>query len=335
MQLPAGPRTRIFAGMSRLQVRRFELTDVPDAGALLAQRHRRHRLVQPLLSARYENAEVASAEVSAAFANDNASGAVAVRDGSVIGYLLGAPRPGEAWGPNLWIEAAGLAVAEAEVIRDLYCLAATRWVDEGRTAHYAIVPAVDQDLVRAWFRLAFGQQHVHGIREARATDAPAAGVTTRRATHADVPVLAELDRELPLHQSLAPTFSPIKPATIDESLAEWAADIDNTEYATFVAERDGQVIGSAVGCALERSRAHRGLARPDNAGFLSFAAVFPHARGAGAGRALGAAVLAWAAQTGFDCVVTDWRATNLLSSRTWPALGFAESFVRLHRLIGY
>jgi hypothetical protein len=41
------------------------------------------------------------------------------------------------------------------------------------------------------------------------------------------------------------------------------------------------------------------------------------------------------AQAGYDCVATDWRVTNLLSSRTRPRLGFAESFVRLHRLVGY
>jgi hypothetical protein len=58
-----------------------------------------------------------------------------------------------------------------------------------------------------------------------------------------------------------------------------------------IAERGGEVVGSAVGCALERSKAHTGLARPDNAGFLGFAAVFPHAPGGGAGRALGEAVL--------------------------------------------
>ena len=41
-----------------------------------------------------------------------------------------------------------------------------RWVEEGRTSHYAIVPAGDAALIDAWFRLGFGQQHVHAIREA-------------------------------------------------------------------------------------------------------------------------------------------------------------------------
>jgi GNAT superfamily N-acetyltransferase len=122
---------------------------------------------------------------------------------------------------------------------------------------------------------------------------------------------------------------------LEEGIEEWEADFDDPEFTTFVAEYDGQVVGSAVGCALEKSGAHAGPARPDHAGFLGFAAVLPEARGRGAGRALGETVLAWSAERGYDCVVTDWRTTNLLSSRTWPALGFRDSFARLHRLIGY
>ena len=75
--------------------------------------------------------------------------------------------------------------------------------------------------------------------------------------------------------------------------------------------------------------------RPEKAAFLGFAAVLPEARGLGAGRALGEAVLAWAHDAGYPVVATDWRATNLLSSRAWTALGFVPTFHRLHRLIGY
>jgi GNAT superfamily N-acetyltransferase len=322
--------------MSRLQVRPFEAEDVPEAAALLAERHRRHRLALPLLAARYEDVDVAAAEVTAASAVENSSGAVALRSGQMVGFLLGAPSPQEVWGPNVWVEAAGQAATDTEVMRDLYAVAATRWVDEGRTAQYVLVPATDVDLLRAWFRLGFGQQQCHGLREV-AIHRPAVvpEVTIRRATREDVPVLVRLDMELPLHQSLAPTFSGGRMPTAEQSRIEWEADVDDPEYATFVAERHGEVIGSAVGCALEKSNRHTGLARPDNAAFLGFAAVLPNARGAGAGRALGEAVLAWAAEGGFASMVTDWRVTNLLSSRAWPALGFAEAFLRLHRTIGY
>jgi hypothetical protein len=46
-------------------------------------------------------------------------------------------------------------------------------------------------------------------------------------------------------------------------------------------------------------------------------------------------VLGWAGEAGYRSVVTDWRVTNLLSSRAWPALGFRPSFFRLHRLVGH
>ncbi len=81
------------------------------------------------------------------------------------------------------------------------------------------------------------------------------------------------------------------------------------------------------------SSEHRGIVRPTGAGFLGFAAVLPEARGLGAGRALGEAVLVWARDAGHPTVVTDWRETNLLSSRTWPRLGFRPTFRRLYRAI--
>ena len=95
------------------------------------------------------------------------------------------------------------------------------------------------------------------------------------------------------------------------------------------------MLGSAIACALELSSLHRGPVRADHAGFLGFAAVLPAARGRGLGRALGEAVIDWAAQSGYRSVATDWRATNLLSSRTWPRLGFEPTFLRLHRLVGH
>jgi GNAT superfamily N-acetyltransferase len=150
-----------------------------------------------------------------------------------------------------------------------------------------------------------------------------------------MPVLAELDVVLPQHQGMSPVFSSAEVPTLEEALADWEESFDDPAYATFVAEHNDQVIGSAVGCSLDKSSAHNGLARPDNAGFLGFAAVLPSARGLGAGRALGEAVLQWSADTGYTSVVTDWRVTNLLSSRAWPRLGFRQTFHRLHRLIGH
>jgi ribosomal protein S18 acetylase RimI-like enzyme len=333
-------------GMPGMRVRPFRADDIPAAGALLAARHRDHRLSCPLLSSSYEHESAAAAEVAAAFALPGASGAVAVRGGDIAGFLLGAPKASPVWGSNVWVDAAGQAGSEPELVRDLYGLAAAQWVQESRTAHYVLVPASDEGLLRAWCRLGFGQQQAHAVRPLP-DRAPAAvpedavpkvvvpKLAVRRARRGDLPALAGLETELPRHQSLAPVFSAAPVPSYEECLAGWEEDFDDPAYATFVAEFEGVVIGSSIGCSLELSSSHPPLTRPDHAGFLAFAAVVPHARGLGAGRALGEAVIAWTAQAGYHCVVTDWRVTNLLSSRAWPRLGFAESFLRLHRLVGY
>jgi GNAT superfamily N-acetyltransferase len=322
--------------MKRPEIEAFSSRHLADAGRLLAKRHARQRMVEPLLSARYEDPSAAEGEVRKAWASDDASGAVAVVEGRVTGYLLGAPKASSTWGPNVWVESAGHAVTEAEHLRDLYGFAAAGWVDEGRTAHYAIVPAHDGPLLEAWYRLGFGQQHMHAIQVAPTTpydDPPR--VQIRRARRDDIPTLAALELALPQHHGLSPVFSAGAVPTLEEAREEWEADFDDPDFAVFVAEHDGNVIGSALGCSLEKSSLHSGLTRPDRAGFLGFAAVFPEHRGLGAGRALGEAVIWWATESGYPCIVTDWRVTNLLSSRTWPALGFHDTFVRVHRVVGY
>jgi GNAT superfamily N-acetyltransferase len=317
------------------EIRPFVPDDLDAAGRLLAARHRAQRLVEPGLSPAYEDPAVARAEIEALAAIDGASGAAAVRDGAVVGYVLGTSRA-PLWGPNVWVEGAGHAVAEPELVRDLYGLAARRWTEEGRTSHYAVVPATDIALVDAWFRIGFGQQHVHAIREVPGpgeTFAVPPGLTIRRAERRDIVALGRLDLVLPEHQTLSPVFSRLALPTLEESVNDWEEGFDDPRFTTFVAEHEGLVIGSAVGCAVSESSEHRGIVRPDDAGFLGFAAVMPEARGLGAGRALGEAVLAWSRDSGYATVVTDWRETNLLSSRTWPRLGFRPTFRRLFRAI--
>jgi GNAT superfamily N-acetyltransferase len=320
--------------MKRLEIHPYGPEFLDDAARLLAQRHAAQRIGEPALPAAYEQVDVAR-EAIEKLSTEHASGAVATRDGEVVGYLLGTPREDPTWGPNVWVELAGHAVSVAEDVRDLYALAATRWVEEGRTSHYAIAPAGDPALIDAWFRLGFGQQHVYAMREVPETPMTELPdwLEIRRPTRDEIPVLAELELALPAHQHASPVFSPLAPPPLDEAIGDLEEDFDDPKYTTFVAVADGRVVGSAIGCSITISSMHSGLARPDNAGFLGFAAVLPEARGAGAGQALGATVLDWAAAEGYEVVITDWRATNLLSSRAWPKLGYRPTFLRLFRAI--
>jgi GNAT superfamily N-acetyltransferase len=307
-----------------------------DAAArLLVERHRAHRLVEPLLDARFEDPAAAGAEIEALLRQEGASGVAALVDDEVVGFLIGAPRDAS-WGRNVWVEPAGHAATDPEMVRDLYAAAAEGWVEDVRTSHYAMVPASDPALVDAWFRLGFGHQHVHAIREtlsAPSAQPPEPALEVRRARRDDLDALACLGVALPEHQARSPVFSRLPVPSMESTRAEYEDDFDDPRFATFVVEREGNVIGSAICCALEVSSSYRGLALAPDAAFLGFAAVLPEARGSGAGRLLGEAVLDWARETGRPSVVADWRMTNLLASRAWPRLGFRPMFYRLFRAI--
>jgi hypothetical protein len=82
-------------------------------------------------------------------------------------------------------------------------------------------PTTDEDLVRAWFRLGFGQHSCHGLRGLPTQDpVHPAGLTIRRVAREDIPALAEHDVELPRHQSLAPSFSAAPIPTAQQAAAE-------------------------------------------------------------------------------------------------------------------
>jgi GNAT superfamily N-acetyltransferase len=319
-----------------IDIRPIEPTDHPEAAALLADRHRRHRLVEPLLDPAYEAPAAALAEIALLLAGDGAAGWAARRDGALVGYLIGTSKTDATWGRNVWVDPAGHAAADPSVVRALYAVAADAWAREERFNQHVLVPASDVDLVDAWFALDFGQQHLHAVRENPPADfgvVPRIELRIRRATRADIPVLAELELVLPHHMVGAPVFSKLPLQPIEEVREEIEGDFDDPRYTWLVAEHEGNVVGDAIGLSVEHSSGNSSLIRPASAGFLGYAAVLPEARGLGVGRALGEAVMAWSRDAGYGAVTTDWRSTNTEADRTWRALGFRPTFRRLHRMI--
>jgi len=319
-----------------IDIQPFSPDHLDGAAALLADRHRRHRVAEPLLDAMYENPASARTAIEAELAAERAGGWVALRDGEVAGYLVGQQKAAS-WGANVWVEAAGHAATGPAVIRDLYAVAAAAWLGEGRNNHHIVVPATDNDLVDAWFTLDFGQQHVHAIREVPGASfgvVPRSELIIRGKTPGDLDALAELELVLPAHMRQSPVFSNLPLQTFEEVRDELRADYDDPKYTYFVAEHEGKVMGAAIGCNIEISSGHQGPNRVAGAAFLGFAAVFPDARGLGAGSAVGEATLAWARDAGFESIQTDWRSTNIEADRAWRGLGFRPTFRRLHRLIG-
>ena len=307
-------------------------SDLADAARLLTERHRVHLHSAPLLSKRFTTPEVAESEVAKLLRSDGSSGAVAIRDDVVVGYMIGTAKDTKTWGSNVWVESAGYAAERNAVVADLYAALAAGWGEEGRNAHYVVVPAIDE-AVGPWFGLGFGLQHVHAAMPSRVTSDVEGPATIRRATKDDIEALVRLDVELPHHLTLSPTFSRLEPPVPDDLREEWLEDIDSEDFYHIVAEVNGVVVGAATGCDVKMSGSNASLIAPDDSGLLGYAAVDSEARGNRVGVALGQAINRWARESGYEIVATDWRATNPSADRAWRRMGFQPTFYRLHRAI--
>jgi ribosomal protein S18 acetylase RimI-like enzyme len=321
--------------VSRLEIVPFAEDHLEEAGELLADRHRRHRDREPLLPERFEEPDEAAREITRAQSRTDASGATALHDGKVVGYLIGAPRERDIWGDNVWIEAAGHAAREPEDERDLYASAAAAWVESGWTRHFVLVPATERELVDAWFRLGFGEQQAHGVQEVSRGGDPRvpAGFEIRAPREEDVEALIAVDLALPLHQRSSPVFSGISLPSEDEIRSEWHETLAGSEETVLIGLHDGRPVAVWSFSPSQSSVHYHGLMEPERAAYLGFASTLPESRGSGIGSALTEATLNAAAEAGFAAMVTDWRVTNLLASRFWPRRGFRPAFLRLYRSI--
>jgi Acetyltransferase (GNAT) family. len=199
-----------------------------------------------------------------------------------------------------------------------------------------VTPATETAVIDAWFRLSFGLQHVHALRELPPpgfVGRAATDLSVRPAERRDIDALIGLDPVLPIHSSRSPIFSPIKMPMPHESRDDIEHDLTDPRFTPLVVEHAGRIVGAATACSLEVSNSNTKLMRPPSCGFLGFAVVDPEARGLGAGRALADAVLVWSRDQGYEWVATDWRSTNIEADRTWRAAGFRPSFLRLYRSI--
>jgi GNAT superfamily N-acetyltransferase len=293
------------------------------AAAVLAQRHAAHLAVEPLLPRPADFREQVEK------AREDATGAVALDGGELVGYLLG-PRREDGIGPHIWIASAGYAVRDPEVVRDLYAVAADRWVEDGLTRHFVYVPAM-RELVEPWLRLSFGISAAQAAMETRPAAPTATGgaVAIRLSAPEDTPAGAAYDRQLQLHLQQSPSFSGLPAQSDQEVLDEWRAGWGDPQYTHFVAEQDGCIIGHLL---LYR-RPEGDLRIPPDSIDLANALTKPGARGSGAGVALTEHAIGWAHEHGYKTMTTDWRMTNLLASRFWPRRGFRETYLRLYRSI--
>jgi GNAT superfamily N-acetyltransferase len=307
--------------MARLEILLFTDEHLDPAASLLAARHERHRAAEPLLP----DVSDFRSQVERELRREGAAGAVAMRGGRAIGYVVGAP----AGDGRAEVGLAGHATEEPEVARDLYAHLAQAWSDAGLTRHAVYVPASDAELIDAWFRLAFGLQFCFAVQEVTPRPPVDSDVVIRRGRPRDLEMSAAFERSLWEHQVLSPSFSGMAIPPLANFVDDWGDTWSNPSFAHFVAERDGRPVGQA----LTYVRPTGDLRIPDGAVDLAQVETLPEERGTGVGRAMWAHVMNWSHEQGYRAMTTDWRSVNLLASRFWTHRGFRPTFLRLYRSI--
>ncbi len=322
----------------RLEIVPFEEEMAPAAADLLAQRHRRDRAALPILPARFENAAVAENAVRAVLARPLAHGAAAVRDGRLVGYMIGDMDLAEIWGRSGWVRLPGCAVApdeDVDLVRDLYAALGRRWLDFGCFSHYAVVSPADPALLHAWHSLTFGIQQVYALRPLDDLDggnvALPSGVEIRRAKPDDRALLADFSDIIWRHQVQGPVWGMTLPEDVAEMREGWAELLDEPDWTVWLAFLDGQPVG--IQGYHPEAESDDDMLVGEGCAALSVAGTREAVRGLGIGQAMTRRGLAALRAEGYRVCLADWRSTNLLSSRFFPRQGFAPAAYRLNRLI--
>ena len=313
------------------QIAPFTADHLDAAATLLAQRQTVLRAARPELSARYTEPAGCRPLLDALVAREGSHGVVGIRDGEVVGFLVGFPRYEPIWGRACWSPIEGQAcnpLVDPDLMRDLYASWSMHFVDRGFFRQYVYVPADDEAVLDTWFLTGFGKMQAHATRDLSLEPPVDASFTVRRATPDDLERIEPLMDLIATQLVRSPAYAISLPEVLATYRAEYETDLKDPAAHYWVAEENGVAVGLQG-----LYEAEPGLMVPDGAWELADAKTAPEARGRGVARALLAAAFAEARLAGATHCVTDWRTASLASHRSWMAIGFRPTHFRLHRHI--
>jgi GNAT superfamily N-acetyltransferase len=319
----------------RTEYKEFNEGMIPEAGALLARRHKANRKEQPLLPARFQDPMVASQAVKTLWENKSRTGYAAFCEDRMTAYLLGEFTV-QTWGRCGYVYLPGYGLAEDEspnTLQDLYALLGNDWVNRGVFSHSLYISSSDRHIIGALFNLGFGKERVDALLDLSAlsvpeTEAPA-NIAVRQAGAGDNDNLAGLSGVISQALSEPPYWHPTVPEDYAELREGWGELADDNEWTVWLALENGEAVGT-VGFRPEWEEDAKMLASPQTV-YLSIAATRPEARGRGISTYLSWQGLDQARKEGFRVCYTNWISSNLLAARHWPRYGFRDVAYRLSK----
>jgi GNAT superfamily N-acetyltransferase len=321
-----------------VQIVPFQTEHLPLAAELLARRRRRDRESIPELPPHFEDPLTTRKAIEAALQRPHAQGFAAVDGKRLTAYLIGDMLIESQWGRTGWVRTAGCAYdpdGGVEAVRDLYAALGAQWVDHGIFFHFALVPVSDPALIHAWFSLSFGVEQIHALQDLEILDPKPPTmppeVEIRKAGPEDRGQLAEVSDVIWKTQVKAPVWAVTMFELARELVQGWSQlpeDADATVWLALMGERAVGVQGY-----WPAEQEDDNLLIPEHCASLGVAGTRNGERGRGIGTALTKHVLVQARAAGYRFCETDWRSTNLLSSRFWPRRGFRPAVYRLVRRV--
>ena len=310
---------------------------IPDAGRLLADRHKCNREILPLLPVRFEDPAVASKAVEILWQEKYTGGYAAFRNGRLIAYLIGKTAT-DPWGRAGYVYLPGYAVAEDErpaVIQDLYALLGEDWVKKGCFDHCLYISAADTKVIQTLFDIGFGKERIDALMDLRTLEIPEVKEPTelviRKAGSGDNAHLGSLSNIIFRALAKPPYWHPTVPEDWDDLYEGWSELADDKEWTIWLALENDEALG-IVGFRPEEEIDTQVLAAPRTV-YLSVAATKPEARGRGISTVLTWHGLKQAQQEGYEICYSNWISPNLLASRFWPRFGFQDAAYRLAKKV--
>jgi len=286
---------------------------LPEAAELFAAGYRELRRRAASMPARYEDAGSILPKLQELAAE--APGVVAVRNGQLVGFMMGQVlssfrgKPA-AYSPE-WAHAAA-GPGRQDIYRAMYACISRHWIDDGLMTHLIPVLAHQQEVLDAFFRTEFGMMGVDAMRDlSRVEHAPSA-YEVRQAGIEDTDAVMKLLTVLETHLAEAPIFLCDGGAPDRQSIEQRLTDPKRPSWLAC----DGQVPVGYMPIQPGNPDAAFIINDPKTVS-IKAAVTSPDYRGRGVSALLLDRAIAWARSAGFERCSVDFEPQNIPGSRFW------------------